>query len=354
MANETRIGLVGTGDIGHLHAQALVKRDDVELCVCRGVKAGGAERFAREYGARVYSTYTEMLSDRSIIAVDICVPNDLHRRYVEEAAAARKHILCEKPIATSLADAIAMFEAANQAGVLLMVAHPLRFWPEYIKMREIIQSRKLGSCLAITLRRMLSLLTSVHGEGTWRLGPERMGGAILDLQIHDLDFLNWTFGLPDRVYCAGVRSSDGGLNHTCAVFSYASGMVSMVESSYMLQGDPMIFTAKAICEHGTLDYAMDLEQFSMHALAGPVAGTTRRGTAGTLVCYQAGKTPEVLIHQEPNILSTVFAAEIDYFVNCAQGKIRNSVSPVEDAITALKLAVASRDSVLTGAVVSVR
>lgn len=353
MADKTRIGLVGTGDIGRLHAQALRKRSDVELCVCEGVKAGGAERFARDYGAVVYSNYAQMLSDPSIIAVDICVPNDLHRDYVEKAAAAGKHILCEKPIATSLEDAGAMLKTADHAGVLLMVAHPLRFWPEYIKMREIIKSRRFGSCLAITLRRMLSLLSSVRGEGAWRLRPERMGGAILDLQIHDLDFLNWTFGLPDRVYCAAVRSSDGGLNHTYAIFTYKSGMVAMVESSYMLQGDPMIFTAKAICEYGTVDYTLDLEHFSMHALAGSAARTCRRSSPGTLICYQAGNDPEVFIRQEPDILSVVFAAELNYFVDCVQGKVQNSAAPAEDAIAALKLAIASRDSVLTGAVVSI-
>jgi predicted dehydrogenase len=354
MGEQIRIGLVGTGDIGRLHAKSLKKLRDVELVVCRGVKPKGAERFAQDFGARVYSSYAEMLSDRSILGVDICVPNDLHRRYVEQAAAAGKQILCEKPIAMSLEDAEAMIDAANHAGVLLMIAHPLRFWPEYVKMREIIQLGKLGNCVAITLRRMLSLLVSVPGERGWRRSPERMGGAILDLQIHDLDFLSWTFGRPQQVYCAAARSTDGGLNHTYVTLRYSSGMVAMAESSYMLQGDPMVFTVKAICERGTLDYGLHLEQFAMHVLEHSAACSTRGTRPETLVCYRPSQEPEILAWQDPDVLGAVFKAQLSYFVDCAQGKIPNSVAPVQEALEALKLALAARVSALSGQVVDMK
>ncbi|MBI3646895.1 MAG: Gfo/Idh/MocA family oxidoreductase [Acidobacteriales bacterium] len=348
MAKTFKIGLAGTGDIGRLHAKALRARDDVELCVCRGVKSSGADTFAREFGATVYPSYSALLADPSVAAADICVPNDLHREFVEKAAAAGKHILCEKPIAMSLEDANAMIEAARRAGVLLMIAHPLRFWPEYVKLREVILSGSLGPCRAITMRRLLSLLISVTGERGWRHKPERMGGAILDLQIHDLDFLNWVFGLPEQVYCAAAPSADGGLNHTYATLKFPNGTIGFVESSYLLQGDPMIFTAKAVCERGTLDYNLHLEHFSMHAMAGLKAGATESADPASLVCYRAGEQPQVLVRQEPNILDAVFARELSYFVNCAQGKTSNQLAPVEDAVGALKLALACRESVERG------
>jgi len=343
-----KVGLVGTGDIGRLHARALQTREDVELCVCVGIKPKGAEAFARDFGAKVYASYSEMLADPSVHAVDICVPNDLHRQYVEEAAEAGKHILCEKPIALSLEDAEAMQDAADRAKVLLMISQPLRFWPEYVKAREVIHSGQLGACQAITMRRLLALLISVRGEQDWRHKPERMGGAILDLQIHDLDFLNWTFGLPERVYCSAISSADGGLNHTYAIFNYVSGTVAMVESSFMLQGDPMVFTMKAICERGTLDYGLDLEHFNMHSMVGPQAAGTGRSNPTTLICYQADKEPEVLLQQEANVLDAVFARELSYFVDCAKGVIENTVAPVKEAIGALKIALACLKSAQSG------
>jgi len=352
-----KVGLVGTGDIGRLHARALQTLEDVELCVCVGIKPKGAEAFARDFGAKVYPSYYEMLSDPSVHAIDICVPNDLHRQYVEEVAEAGKHIFCEKPIALSLEDAEVMQDAADKTKVLLMISQPLRFWPEYVKAREVIRSDQLGACQAITMRRMLSLLISVRGEQDWRHKPERMGGAIVDLQIHDIDFLNWTFGLPEHVYCSAIRSEDGGLNHTYAIFNYASGMMAMVESSFMLQGDPMVFTMKAICEEGTLDYGLDLEYFNMHSMVGPKAAGSgsrsnrakpERNNPATLICYRANKEPEVLVQQEYNVLDAVFTRELSYFVDCAKGKIENTICPVEDAIDALKIALASLKSAQSG------
>jgi predicted dehydrogenase len=354
MAKTFKIGLAGTGDIGRLHAKALRARDDVELCVCRGVKPSGAETFAREFGATVYPSYSDLLADPSVAAVDICVPNDLHREFVEKAAAAGKHILCEKPIALSLADANAMIEAARRAGVLLMIAHPLRFWPEYVKLREVILSGSLGPCRAITMRRLLSLLISVTGERGWRQKPERMGGAILDLQIHDLDFLYWVFGLPEQVYCAAARSTDGGLNHTYAILKFPMGTIGFVESSYLLQGDPMIFTVKAVCHAGTLDYSLRLEHFGMHEMVGPAAGATESTAPASLVCYRAGQEPEVLLRQEADILDAVFTRELSYFVDCAQGKITNDLAPVRDAVEALRIALACRESAERGVALKLR
>jgi len=348
------VGLVGTGDIGRLHARALKQRADVELCVCRGRNPERADAFARESASRVYAGFDEMLADPHVHAVDICVPNDLHRAYVEKAAAAGKQILCEKPIALSMRDACAMVEASRAAGVLLMVSHPIRFWHEYGKLREMIRSGKLGRCLAITMRRMLSLLASVRGEDDWRHKPERMGGAILDLQIHDLDFLRWTFGVPDRVYCAAVPSPDGAWNHTHAIFHYASGMTAMVESSFLLQGDPLIFTAKAVCERGSLDYGLDLKQFEMHSMAGPHAGETAHTQPATLMCYRPGQEPEALACQEPDVLNAVFARELSYFVDCALGKIENTLAPVPESVDALQMALACVQSVESGKPIEMR
>jgi UDP-N-acetylglucosamine 3-dehydrogenase len=343
-----RVGLVGTGDIGRVHARALRKREDVELCVCRGVRAEAAEKLARDFGARVYLGYEDMLRDPAVAAVDICVPNDLHRPFVEQAAAAGKQILCEKPMALTLEDANAMVEAADRAGVLLMIAHVLRFDPEYTKMRDMIRSKALGSCRAITLRRMLSLLMNVQGTEGWRHRPERMGGAILDNQIHDLDFLNWTLRLPERVFGASARSVDGGMNHAYATLVYSSGTVAMAESSFMLQGDPMIFSAKVVCDHGTLDYGLRIEDFGMHKMGDTAGSSAKDSRPGNLVCYRAGQKPAVLAQQDPDPIGTIFAAELSYFVDCALGEKPNTILPLQESLDTLRIALAVRDSALTG------
>jgi predicted dehydrogenase len=289
-----------------------------------------------------------MLADRRVHAVDICVPNDLHRSYVERAANAGKHVLCEKPIAMTLEDGQAMVESTRRAGVIFMVAHVLRFWPEYVRAREILLSRRLGDCRAITMRRMLSLLISVQGEQNWRQQVDRMGGAIIDLQIHDLDFLNWTFGMPESVFCAAIPSRGGGFDHCYTVLSYASGIKALVESSYLLQGDPMVFSMKAVCDEGTLDYVFHPDRFDMHELAGHEAGVAAESNPGSLMCYRAGREPEVIVRQDPDLIGLVFSREVSHFVNGIRRGEPDLIAPATEAVSALQVGLACRESALTG------
>lgn len=351
MKGPIRIGLVGLGDIGKLHARALRECEGVELGVCRGRNPARAEGLAAEWGATLYDSYDAMLDDPGVVGVDICVPNDLHRSYVERAAAKGKHVLCEKPIALALADAEAMAEACRRAGVRLMIAHVLRFWPEYARLRELLRAEALGPCLAITMRRMLSLLISVRGEDGWRHDPARMGGALLDLQVHDIDFLCWTFGMPDRVYCSGGRS---GLDHAYSTLHWPSGLAAMVEGSYLLQGDPMIFTAKAVCERGSLDYGLDLDHFAMHDMGGADAGRTSAAAPATLMCYRAGEAPEVVMRQEADVLVGAFAREVACFVDLVRGIDRPDAPRVDEALDALRVALACRESAESGESVRIR
>ncbi|AGA28022.1 Gfo/Idh/MocA family protein [Singulisphaera acidiphila] len=354
MSGETiRIGLVGLGDIGRLHARALRDCAGVDLAVCRGRNPDRAEALALEMGASLYESYDAMLDDPKVAGVDICVPNDLHRSYVERAAAKGKHVLCEKPIALTWDDARAMVDACRKAGVRLMVAHVLRFWPEYVRLRELLRSEALGPCLAITMRRMLSLLISVRGEDGWRHRPGRMGGVVLDLQIHDLDFLRWTFGMPEQVFCAGPRDGDGGLNHAYTTLLWPSGLRALVEGSYLLQGDPMVFTAKAVCSFGSFDYGMNLQQFAMHDMSGADAGRTAHDDPATLHCYRPGEPPEVLLRQEQDVLGAAFAREVACFADLVRGLPRDDAPEPGEALDALRLALACAESAERGEVVRI-
>jgi predicted dehydrogenase len=294
-----------------------------------------------------------MLSDSRVIAVDLCVPNDLHRVYAERAAAAGKHVICEKPVAMTSVDGLAMLEACGRAKVQLLVAHVLRFWPEYEMIRQMLQANRFGMCRAITMRRMLSLLLNVTGKDGWRTKPERMGGAVLDLQIHDIDFLYWTFGMPETVYCAAARSRDGGLNHVYTSLTFPGGTRAHIEASYMLKGDPIIFTTKAICDEASLDYVLNLDRFEMHDLQ-QEAGRTDTSVPASLTCYRPGSPPETLLHSDPDILHKVFRRELTYFADCVLGRTSNEVVGPSDAVTAVRIAEACIESERTGTVVRTR
>src|SRR5690606_8031401 len=114
------------------------------------------------------------------------------------AAAAGKHVFCEKPISISIEDAKAMVEACEKAGVTLMVGHVLRFFPEYDAARDAVAGGRLGDPKVIRATRASAFPT--WGSDNWFADESRSGGPIVDLIIHDIDWIRWTFGEVQRVY----------------------------------------------------------------------------------------------------------------------------------------------------------
>lgn len=124
-----RVGIVGAGTMGSVHA-GCHREAGYEVAAIFDIRPEVAAKVAQPVGAEVAPSFEALLSDPTIDLVDICLPTYLHRQHVEAVARAGKHILCEKPIALSLDDALAMIATAREAGVHFYVAHVLRFFPE--------------------------------------------------------------------------------------------------------------------------------------------------------------------------------------------------------------------------------
>jgi len=150
MKRKVKLGLIGTGEIGHVHAEAHSEIEGTELSIAALIQPEAEGRFSEEFDARLYAGYEELLDDETIDAVDICLPNDLHCEFALKAFQAGKHVFCEKPIALSLEEADAMIEAARRAHRFLMIGHVLRFWPEYLKAKQAIDAGEVGQSLAVS------------------------------------------------------------------------------------------------------------------------------------------------------------------------------------------------------------
>lgn len=346
-----RIGLVGTGDIGRIHAAALAKLRDVELVVAAGRNPQRAEKLAGEFAGRVCPSFEALLADASIAGVDVCVPNHLHAEFTIAALRAGKHVLCEKPMAMTLDDACLMHRAAEEARRHLMVAHVLRYWPEYALAREQLKHAALGTLRTLTARRLVPLLRAVRGEADWRHDAVRSGGAVLDLQIHDLDFLLWTFGMPARLSSRGVRSATGAYDHVFTWLEYEDGPLVSLEASFMLQGNPVTMDFRALGDEGSLEFAFREANFAMHDIHG--AGESASGPAGpaSLVRYAWGRPPEILATQPPDPIQPMFDAELADFVRLIQGEAGSVAPRPEESMAALRLALASAESCATHKVI---
>jgi predicted dehydrogenase len=219
-----KIGLIGCGFMGRMHAtcyKALSKSATVVgVADIRRKEAGMAQDIC---GGKIFPSAEALINNPDIDAVDICLPTFLHAKYVKLAAGAGKHVLCEKPFALSLAEADAMTQAARQARVTFMVAMVIRFWPEYVYLKELVDFGKHGRLTALTCSRVVSFPGT--GWENWYANPGRSGGAILDLHIHDTDFITHLLGKPTSVYTRGTKAKRG-WDHVYTLYEYPQCVVN--------------------------------------------------------------------------------------------------------------------------------
>ncbi|NPV70080.1 MAG: Gfo/Idh/MocA family oxidoreductase [Firmicutes bacterium] len=187
---KTRVGIIGGGRMARAHAIALSRIEDVEV-------VGLADRFpqgaalSRELGLPYFTDYRAML-EKPLDAVTVCLPHTLHREVVEEAARAGRHVLCEKPMATTLEDCDAMIDACERAGVRLMIGQTHRFWPASISAKQLISAGRIGR--PIMAQDWIAWAGFYPGYPGW-LADNRLagGGILLDNGVHSLDRLSWFF-----------------------------------------------------------------------------------------------------------------------------------------------------------------
>lgn len=201
-----------------------------------------------------FQDFGEMIAMPGLDLVDICAPTAVHPALAGAALAAGKHVLCEKPMARTSADAKTMVAAARESGKILMPAMALRFWPEWVWMAEAIKKNEFGRVLGARFRRV----AEPPGWGQKHFGDGALsGGALLDLHVHDTDFVNFVFGRPTAVYSRGYTKHTGAVDHVVTQYEVEGGAIVHAEGSWAMSpgfGFSMSYTVNF--EQATVDYDM--------------------------------------------------------------------------------------------------
>jgi myo-inositol 2-dehydrogenase/D-chiro-inositol 1-dehydrogenase len=233
MKGKVRVALIGAGRIGRLHAENLVHRvSESELAAVSDVSAEAAENCARDYGIpRAETDYRTLLSDRDIWAVVICSSTNTHARIISDAAAAGKHIFCEKPIDLDLEVIDGALEAVRKAGVKLQIGFNRRFDPNHLKMRELVQSGKIGDPHILRI-------TSRDPSPPPMDYVKVSGGLFLDMMIHDFDLARYVTGSEvEEVYTmAAVRVDPeigrlGDVDTAVVSLKFENGILGTIDNS---------------------------------------------------------------------------------------------------------------------------
>jgi UDP-N-acetylglucosamine 3-dehydrogenase len=332
-----KVGILGAGFMGSTHARAFAAAGPgVRVVGISSRSFDKAAGLAAELGAEPFTDALALARDPRLDAVSVTLPANLHLAYAVAALKAGKHVLVEKPMGLSVGECDAMIEAAERSGRLLMVAHVLRFWPEYVALVEFVKSGALGAPLAATASRLCGRSTG----GSWSDNPEWTGGAVLDLHIHDLDTLNWLFGQPVTVYARGQRGISGGWDHVLTVVDYGNVCCQAEASMLMPTGYPFTMNLSALCERGSAEFAFR---------AGGGQVDSRDSAQTSLVIFESGCAPRPLATQGGD----GYLSEIAHFVKCIQRGMAipaGQGSPTQ-ARLAVRTALAARESIETGQVV---
>lgn len=323
-----KIGIVGMGFMGRTHAAAWAQTP-AQVVGMLSVDQNTLQQAAEQYQARIYTDYTALLNDVDVI--DICTPTHLHHALVLQAAAAGKHIVCEKPLARTLPQAHAMVAACAGAGVHLLVGHVVRFFPEYAGAKAIIERGEIGQVAVIRLMRC-SFKPARHNPQSWFHDHEKSGGMMLDLMIHDFDYARWVGGEVESVYARHVaaRYPDAPGDYALVTLHHTSGALAHIEGGWAYPF-PMFRTALEIAgSQGLIEHPTGSSV--------PVGVYLHQAETGDV---------DIAVPTSP-LAEDPYTTQIKHFYDILSGKaVTPRVTP-EDAASALQIALAAIESARTG------
>lgn len=221
------IGLVGLGFIGKTHLDAYNHIENCQVTAIGTRNEVKDRQITSKFSGSFVTEYDDLLNDQEIDIIDICLPTYLHEEYIIKAANAGKNIICEKPLTLTVESANRIIHAVNKNKVNLFVAHVLRFWPEYKVIKSFSESDKLKDIDIVHAKR----LGQAPKWSSWFQHPEKSGGALFDLHIHDIDFVYYLLGKVDSVYSVGNKNKSGAWDHVMTTLSFKNKSKAFVEAS---------------------------------------------------------------------------------------------------------------------------
>ncbi|WFB37076.1 Gfo/Idh/MocA family oxidoreductase [Kiritimatiellota bacterium B12222] len=308
---EVRVGIIGLGFMGTTHFDIYKNNPKARIVAIADInpvkQSGDISAVAGNLGEggnsqldfsdiRTYHSGLELIQDPDIDLVDICTPVTTHREFALAALATGKNVMVEKPFARTSQQAQDIADAAKSSPGKVLVGQCIRYWPEYRHAGELVKSGKAGKIRTASFKRVSP---SIDGNGweNWFMKETLSGGALLDLHLHDVDYVREIFGCPRSLSAFGAMGvrSDTGIDHVFARFDYGNDALITLEGSWTpAKGTP----------------------FEMSFLIVGETLTIRMGAEGYQIIHEDGRieTPDISNDAGP----TGWHVEIDHLLSCIQ------------------------------------
>jgi len=245
-----KVGLIGCGFMGSMHAACYKNIEGVTLAALADIRRDKAEALAEGTDAVIYSDGMELIENADVDIIDICLPTYLHARYALAAMDKVGYLFVEKPLALTVAEGEEMLKKSRALGCRVQVGQVIRFWDEYVALRDIVKSGKYGKVVNANFRRISP--RPDWGWEDWLLDDTRSGGAAQDLHIHDIDFVLSLFGEPKTFY--SVKNSLGENNSYVNTLLAYDGFPVSVEGTWDLPGSyPFTASFRVVFESAVVE-----------------------------------------------------------------------------------------------------
>ena len=247
-----KIGLIGCGFMGAMHASCYKNIAGVELVAVADVRRDKAEALANGTNAVIYATGKELIESAEVDIIDICLPTYLHAEHALLAMDKVKYLFIEKPVALTVAEGDALIEKAKATNTEVQIGQVIRFWDEYVELRKMVESGVYGKVVNANFRRISPIPT--WGFEDWLLDATRSGGAAQDLHIHDIDYTLSLFGEPKEYF--SVRNTLGEKNSYVNTLMQYDDFVVTVEGTWGLpESHPFEASFRVVFENAVIENA---------------------------------------------------------------------------------------------------
>jgi predicted dehydrogenase len=325
------IAILGGGTMGVTHAMAYESiPGSFRVAGVADAREENARALAARFGAASYASSADLLDRFDGDIVDICLPTPLHKEYILKALAKGMHVFCEKPLALSVEDAREVLAASRATDRKVMVGHCIRFWPEYRALKEFIESGSLGRLTSIVFKRIASKRKPGLAWQEWIFDEKQSGSAVIDLHIHDVDFIRFILGEPDRIQ-ALLYNNKGRAEHIFSNFVYGPVVVNTEASwAYPTGSIPFLMAYTALFEKGVVAFS-SAEKPSLKVFRED-AGAWSTPQVACPVTRSAGSGGNV-----PSIAG--YVNELAYFLACIENDTAVEVGSVEESMKSLELTI---------------
>ena len=242
MAEVLRVGILGCGKIAHEdHTPGLIGVKGARIAALCDINPEQMEKLAEKYGLKDAVRFTDpaaYLKSGLIDATVICTPNKLHKQMTLDALKAGLHVLCEKPMAATSAEATKMIEAAKAAGKVLQINHTLRYWPPYIAIAELARRGAIGKLVHLRCLRAGGTSPDVGWSpgAAWFVSKEWEGGIVLDIGVHMAEVMRWAAGpVSELVAVTTTRAKKIDVpDNASVILKFESGATGVLELSWTI------------------------------------------------------------------------------------------------------------------------